>query len=590
MIAFIQAKTLLYEGLQAFSEGNLSLAADKFSESLKLNPDSIPVLNHQTTTLIAQERWMIARETAERALSLDPRAVPAWINLGLIHRAQSRPAEALAAFARAVDIDPGATAAWSNKGATLHLLGHYAEAVACFDKALAIHPDFVDALVNKGVSLEAQQRRLPALACFERALAHHPDNALAWLNQGVTRQRLSQIELALACYARAIAIRPDYAEAWCNQGTALIASMRHEEALASYDHALAIKADDAEIWSNRGVALQHLRRYQEALDCYAKAIALDASCADAHWNASLSRLVQGDFERGWRDFEFRLQRKTSGGNRRFAAPRLQSLEGIAGKRILIWSEQGFGDTLQFCRFIPMLAACGAEVVYEVQAELKALLRPLPGCSLILPGADAGRIDYQCPQMSLPLLFATRLESIPLPQARLAPDTMLIRSWASRLGLTNITGGKPNIAIACSGDATHPDDALRSMPLDSFEPLLDRANLFLLQKEVRENDQPFLLAHPEIRFPGAVLEDFCDTAAIAQNMDLIVCVDTSLAHLAATLGKPVYVLLAWEPEWRWMLDRSDSPWYPTVSLFRQPAAGAWRQVIENVCAALDAQPA
>jgi hypothetical protein len=590
MIASIQAKTLFYEGLQAYSEGNLSLASDKFSESLQLDPGSLPVLNHLTSTLMAQEQWMIARETAEKALSLDPRAVPAWINLGLIHRAQSRPAEALAAFARAVNIDPGATAAWSNMGATLHLLSRYAEAVTCFDQALAIQPDFVDALVNKGVSLEAQGRRLPALSCFERALALYPDNARAWFNQGVTRQRLSQVDLALACYARAIALLPDYAEAWSNQGVALIQRTRHAEALASFDHALALRADDAETWSNRGVALQHLRRYQEALDCHAKAIALDASCADAHWNAALSRLVQGDFERGWRDFEFRLLRKTPGVSRRFAAPRLHSLEGIAGKRILIWSEQGFGDTLQFCRFIPMLAACGAEVVYEVQAELKNLLRPLPGCRLILPCADAGHIDYQCPQMSLPLLFATRLETIPLPQAGLAPDMMHIRSWASRLGLTDTAGGKPNIAIACSGDAAHADDVLRSMPLDCFEPLLARANLFLLQKEVRESDQPFLLSHPEIRFPGAALGDFCDTAAIAENMDRIICVDTSLAHLAATLGKPVYVLLAWEPEWRWLLDRCDSPWYPTVSLFRQPAAGAWRQVIESVCAALDAAPA
>ena len=459
-------------------------------------------------------------------------------------------------------------------------LGKNDLALASYDRALALRPDHADALSNRGNTLLALNRFDEALANYDRALAVRPNYAEALSNRGSALEKLNRFDEALASYDRALALRPDFAEALYNRGNIMKTLKRYGEALESYDRALALRPGHADAHNNRGQVLKELMQNDEALASYDRALALRPQNVMAHCNAASLRLLTGDFSRGWADYEWRWMKESVVlANRVFPQPLWRGGEAIAGKTILLHSEQGLGDTIQFCRYVPLVAARGAQVILEVQKPLHALMTDLAGATQIISkGNPLPEFDIHCPLLSLPLAFGTLLETIPSATAYLRAPLQHSMNWQTRLGAKR----RPRIGLAWSGNAGHERDRERSIGLRALLPLLDAEATFVsLQKEVRAEDAIVLKERGDILHVGDELRDFSDTAALMSQLDLIISVDTSVAHLAGALGKPVWILLTYIPDWRWLLDRNDSPWYSTARLFRQNDTRAWEGLIARV---------
>ena len=473
----------------------------------------------------------------------------------------------------------------------LHLLGVIAlqrkeaqKSVALIRQAIEVNPDHAAAHMNLGSAFRELRQLDQALASYDRAIALRPDFADAHSNRGNALRELGRLEHAVASCDRAIGLMPDLAEAHSNRGNALRDLGRAEEALASCDRAVALMPDLAEAHCNRANALVDLRRMDEALTAYERAIAMRPDFANAHLNEGFCRLLMGDFERGLKKYEWRWQLDPrSPARRNFRQPLWLGSEPLAGKAVLLHAEQGLGDTIQFCRYARLVAERGARVLLEVQSEVRPLLNDLEGVSgIYTKGESLAPFDYHCPLLTLPLAFNTRLETIPAEVPYLFSDPEKKARWQARLG----DKMSPRIGLVWSGSARHDDDRNRSLPLARLiQAIPPQMQLYSLQKVVREADHPLLRSRPDFAHFGDELQDFSDTAAIASQMDLVISADTSVAHLAGALGKPVWILLPFAPDWRWLLNRSDSPWYPTARLFRQPAPGSWDDVLYNVTTAL-----
>jgi predicted TPR repeat methyltransferase len=384
----------------------------------------------------------------------------------------------------------------------------------------------------------------------------------------------------LESYDRAIALRPDYAEAFTNRGIVLAELDRPEEALQSYERAVAIAPDYAEAFYNRGNALRDLCRIEDAAESYERAIALVPEHAAAHWNLADCRLLLGDFARGWQEYEWRWKSALSDdGWRDFQQPLWLGVQPLDGRTILLRQGLGIGDTLLFCRYAKKAAARGARVVLEVQPSLLPLLAALEGVAQVVArGAAVPAFDYHCPLMSLPLAFKTDLATIPAAVPYIRSEPSRVAAWRVKLG----DAKKPRVGLVWSGSMLLKNDK-RSIALTEMLPLVaDWAQWVCLQKEVSDSEAAMLASRPDIRYVGGELNDFADTAALIELMDIVVSVDTAVANLAGAMGKPVWILLPYIPmDWRWMLDREDSLWYPTARLFRQSASREWASVISRV---------
>lgn len=408
-------------------------------------------------------------------------------------------------------------------------------------------------------------------------------NALHLL--GVVYGIQGHAELGLEYLRKAVGVNPSSAAACWHMGIALADLKRPEEALASFDRALELQPDYVEALVNRGNLLQELGRPEEARHSFSSAVELRPDFAIAHYNEGLCRLQIGDFEKGWRAHEWRMRvEQLDKAKRDFKPPLWLGEEPLLGKTILLHAEQGLGDTIQFCRYARLAASQGAAVLMEVQPWLKSLLAQVEGVNRLFAfGETLPAFDCHCPLLSLPLAFKTTLASIPADVPYLGSDPIAGCKWRSKLGNPTL----PRVGLAWSGATTHRNDANRSIPLANFARLVsERAQLVSLQKEVRAADKLVLDERKDIQYLGDDLDDFTDTAAVVELMDLVITVDTVVAHLAGAMGKPVWILLPFNPDWRWLLEREDSPWYPTARLFRQPAPGDWNTVIARLKSALD----
>jgi tetratricopeptide (TPR) repeat protein len=523
----------------------------------------------------------------EQALAIDSALPQAWNNRGLALQGLKRYDEALASYKSALNVKQDFADALSNCGFALLELKRPAEALEWLEAALVAQPRSPIALTNRGNALFQLGRLEDALESHQRALRIDPRFAGAQYNLGNVLSRLGRLEDALIAYDRALEIVPHYAEALCNRGIVLHQLGQAERALECLERALALNEGSKEAWSNRGNLLQKLGRHEEALESYEKAIAIEPNLAEPHWNAALCRLKNGDFERGWQGYERRWECGDFTSSRRnFEQARLSQPAQLRGKTVLLHAEQGFGDTIQFVRYAPLVVERGAQIILEVQPQLKRLLSGLlPRGRVVGRGEPLPDFDCHCPLLSLPGFFGTTLETIPgnVPYLTVPADTM--RKWQKTLPKSE---GR-RMGIAWSGRPSHPNDRNRSIALrDLLPPLLGSSfEPVSLQREVRRTDQDVLDTHPHVRHFGAELTDFCDTAALVMLMDLVVSVDTSIAHLAAALGKPVWILLPFEADWRWLRSGLSSPWYPTARLFRQPSPRDWASVLGEVQAALRA---
>jgi Tfp pilus assembly protein PilF len=504
-------------------------------------------------------------------------------NRGVVLHKLRRFDQALASHDAALVLRPDYPEALVGRGDTLHDQKQFDAALRSYDRAIALSGDHAQALVNRGATLHELGRSDEALKSFERALALAPDNVEALTSRGVALHDLARHDEPLPDQEHAIAVRPGDAAVPDHHGVSLHKLRRLEQALASHDKALALRPDYAEALVNRGITLYHLKRFNEASASYDAAIALRPDYADAHFLKGLSSLVTGDFELGWIEYQWRRKAPSTGITQRdFAQPLWLGKDNIAGKTILLHSEQGFGDTIQFCRYVPLVAARGARVIMEVEEPLCALMTDLAGTAQpFAKGDPLPDFDLQCPLPSLPLAFKSRLETIPSTNPYLRVPKQALEHWRALLG----TRRSPRIGLAWAGNAKHVRDRERSMRLRDLLPLLDIDATFVsLQKEVRAGDAATLENCNMLRFSGEI-GDFSDTAALISQLDLIISVDTSIAHLAGALGKPVWILLTHAPDWRWLLDRDDSPWYPSARLFRQSEMREWGGVTMRVREAL-----
>lgn len=495
-------------------------------------------------------------------------------------------ASAAESFDRAIEIDPDHAAAHGNRGAVHAELKQWLAALASYDRAIALNADYAVAHSNRGNALKELKLWEPALASYDRAIEIKPDLAEAYSNRGAVLNELERWDAALASCDQAIAINPDMAEAYVNRGIVLGDLKRFDAALTSYGQALAINAGYSEAFCNRGIALHELGRLEAALGSYDRAIELKPDFAEAHFNRSITLLTAGDFENGWRGYEWRWRNEKSRNmpeKRRFVQPLWLGSEPIDGKRILLHSEQGLGDTLQFCRYAQCVADLGAEVILEVQQPLANLLGQLGGVSrVVVKGGELPPVDYQCPLMSLPLALKSTLATIPGSSGYLRSDVAKVAQWRARLR----EKVKPRIGLMWSGSAANRKDRDRSIHLaDLIEWLPGGFEYINLQKDVRERDLPTLRANPQILSFCDDQKDFDDAAALCDCMDLVISVDTSVAHLGGALGRRTWVLLAYGADWRWLRERDTSPWYDSAKLYRQAAAGDWRPVFERMAADL-----
>jgi len=571
--------------LAAYGRGQLAEAERLARTIVGIAPDYFEAL-HLIAVIDAQQlRLDEALAGYDRTLALKPDHADAHNNRGLALHQLQRFGEALASYDGALALRPDYAQALYNRGVTLQALQRFEEALASYDRVLARQPEYADALSNRGVTLHELQRFDAALASYDRALALRPDHAEALNNRGVTLHQLQRFDAALASYDRAIAARPEYAQALGNRGVTLHQLRRFDEALASYDRALALRPDYAEALSNRGNTLQQLQQFAGALASYDRALAVRPDYAEAHFNKSLLQLLQGDFDAGWRGYEWRWNNPNLKLSKRdFAQPLWLGDAAIAGKTILLHSEQGFGDTIQFCRYASLVAAHGARVLLEVPARLKDLMASLTGVAELITARDPlPHFDLHCPLNSLPLALGTRIDTIPAQAPYLTAPPRGMRRSSAALSSTH----RLRVGLAWSGNPTPRDVADRSIALRSLLPLLDIGATFVsLQKDVGADDAAVLQHCRELLHFADEIDTFTKTAAVIASLDLVISVDTSIAHLAGALAKPVWVLLPCVPDFRWLLERADSPWYPTARLFRQHAPGDWPGVIGRVVIELE----
>jgi hypothetical protein len=473
----------------------------------------------------------------------------------------------------------------------LHLLGvlcldgvRFSDAVGYLRRAEAERPGDAQLHYHLGTAFLSQKLYDQAEAELRSTLAAVPGHLEALNNLGNALAGRQRYDEAMDCYRRVLAVRADNPPAHYNMGRSLAALDRLDEAVASFRAALVkvpapSEADKfADVYASLGEALVGLGHYDEALAaCHAMA---GLNQAVAEWNESLVLLLLGRYAEGWRKYEGRWAVPDHDAPRKDA--RVPDLAEVAGKRILLISEQGHGDLIQFARYAPLLARLGAHITLQAYVELKALMQTLDCVdSVIAPDEPEPRVDTVAPLLSLPLAFGTELASIPAHVPYLHAPSDRLATWRQRLGPRT----RPRIGLVWWGSQHIPK---RSMPIDGMLPVLRRANaeFHVLQKEIRDADRIWMVAHPSLIDHSDELADFADTAALISLMDLVITIDTSVAHLAGALAVPVWIMLQFSADWRWLLQRADSPWYPTARLFRQQRRGDWEGVVADVAHALD----
>jgi tetratricopeptide (TPR) repeat protein len=520
-----------------------------------------------------------------KALTLNPDNAVTHNNLGLVLHSLGKPDEAAACFRKALALSADYALAHNNLGVVLQKLGKPDDAQRCYRKALDLAPDYAEAHNNLGSALRDLGETSEAATCFRKALQLKPDYAEALNNLGSALNDLGEPGEALACYRKALELNPDYAEALSNLGNTLRAQGELDEALACHHRALALEPGNAIAHTNLGATLHDLGKYDEALSCFRKALELEPDIAATHWNLALILLLRGDLAAGFEFYEKRFEGTENNGlatandtlAKLAAKPRWQGEgEDLQGKTLLVWTEQGLGDTLMMLRYLPLLKQKGAgKILVSCQDAVTRIMQTLPDVSRVIGNGEPfplAAFDCHCPMMSLPYLFGTRLENIPnaVPYISVPPD--MSKKWSPRLEAIKDL----KVGLVWAGSKTQKKDFLRSIPLQRFAPLLavPGVQFISLQKGEAIRDAALMDWMEECA-------DFLDTAALVQQLDLVISVDTAVAHLTGALGKPVWLLNRYESEWRWLLQREDSPWYPTMRIFRQPALHDWESVIAQV---------
>lgn len=615
-----------------FNKGRIEEALDCMRRACAIDPRSVMAHRNAGLMLLHANRLDGALQAFSAALAIDPRDIGSLVSAGVAFKRLARYDEAVAHYDRALVIDPDCADALSNKGVSLRSLKRYGEALACYDRLIALRPKQAQAYVNRANLLTEMSRPAAALADYDKALELEPVLPEALNGRGAALYNMRRLDEALASYDRvlaadgrnpaahngrgavlfqmrrdadalsafeqALAVDANNRDALNGKATSLFNLARHADALATYDEALKVKRDDPDSLNGRANALFNLRRFDEAMTSYDRAIAAAGPNAEprsgpstamlARHNRSMLQLAIGDYERGWQDYECR--RVVAGlpiPARACSSPYWRG-EPLAGKSIVVIEEQGLGDTLQFCRYLPLLEQQGARVTYHVRASLHRLLRTLsPTLRLVDAMPDDGSFDYHTLLMSLPGSFCTRIETIPAPNGYLTAEPERIAQWKDKLG-----GARVKVGICWQGNPEGTVDVGRSIPLARFAPLAAVPGVELVSLQKTHGLEQIAGCGFDLRTLGDGFDSgpdaFVDTAAVMASLDLVVTSDTSVAHLAGALGVPTWVLLKVVPDWRWRLEGPACAWYPTLRLYRQTQADDWQTPIAAAARDLAAQ--
>ena len=579
---------VMARAIQLHQAGNLREAEGLYREVLSRQPDNSDALHYLGVLAGQAGRHDVAIDLIRKSLSLHPSDTDARLNLAsslalhaLSLRAAGQSARGIPLLRESLSIDPNNADTCIHLGIALRDAGEMESAIAMLRHAVELNPQNPDAHNNLGNLLQEKGELTEAVDCFHQAISLRSDHAEALNNLGNALRQQRRLEEAKAALVRAMQLRPGVPQIHNNLANVLRGAGDMREAVEQYRKAVALEPSYVEGWNNLGVALRETGQIAQSIDAHRRAIVIDPAYAEAHFALAFALLLKGEFLEGWREYDWRLRRKSS----------LKVLErnwdgaDLDGRTILLHAEQGFGDTIQFARYVPLVMHRGGKVIVACQAELVRLLERLSGIERVISIDDPlPGFHLHCPLMSLPLVFQTDRDSIPRNVPYIAADPARTAAWAARIG----AGSKLNIGLAWSGRPTHPDDRNRSVPLSQLEPLaaVPNATFHSLQPGALSSAQPpglHIVDHTEF------LRDFADTAALIANLDLVISVDTAVAHLAGAMARPIWLLLPFAPDWRWMLGRADSPWYPTTRLFRQTSPGDWNAAFAKVIAALGHAP-
>ena len=594
-------------------------AIECYQQCVALRPNDATAHNQLGLAWAVQRRFDAAEACFRKALAIDPNDIDAGKNLGLALRDQGKRSEAIAALqeaarrrpndpktlsalgemlargnhspeeaisilTQAIRLQPNSAGSHSSLGLALRKLKRFAESAACFRRSLAINPSSADTHNALGVSLADQKRFDEAISAFRKALELRPNFAQALNNLGNAYRSLKQYDDAIESYDAALRIDPNFADAHDNRGVALSSQGRFEEAIVSYGRAIAIQPTFAEPPNNQGVALASQGRVEEAIQSYGQAIAAQNDHAEAHYNLGMAYLAIGDFERGWPEYEWRW-RCSNFKRPPFLQP-IWSGEDLVGKTIALCPEQGLGDTIQFIRYAPLVQARGGRVIFLCPPIIFPLLKNAPGIDQVVSISEnaSPEFDVHAPLLSLPGILGTTMSTIPASVPYLFADDDLVSKWREYLGPSD----EFRVGIAWQGSTEHGLDNHRSFRLAEFEPLSRVPGVRLISLQ-RGHGTEQLAASFDVLDLGdefaRVSGTFMDTAALMVLMDLVIAPDTSVIHLAGALGRPAYLPLCTLTDWRWLRNRDDSPWYPTLRLFRQETLDCWRPVFDRMAKAL-----
>jgi tetratricopeptide (TPR) repeat protein len=580
-------------GVALEAVGRESEALECFDRAIALDPNLAPVHHNRAMLLARRGEHERALQSFDRALALQPHHAALNANRGNTLRELGRLPEAERSYSLALAIEPNDPLTLHSRALVRYLRHQYVEALQDYDALTAQGHESAPALIGRGATLVALHRHGDALVPLDRAVQLLPGDADAHIQRGIALLNLERAAAAVESFDRAMTIRPTLPEVLNNRGIALTATGQLSQALESFISSETMGGATAESLTNTGIVLKMLGRYRDAAAAFGRALSCKPDDPSARFALAFLHLTLGEFDAGWPLYEARFEVPALGNPaRHFRAPRWDGSDP-RGKTLLVHAEQGLGDVLQFCRYLPLLAARGTTVVFEVMPSLRRLLRTLPGAiRLIARGEPLPSVDCYCPLLSLPLAFNTRPDTIPAQVPYLTAEPERIARWTQRLREL------PGLRVGLAWQGNPAVEKLiwargRSIPLAALEPLaqLPGISLVALQKG------PGLEQLRNVSFAGRIVDlgadldrgadAFLDTAAVMTVLDLVISSDTSVAHLAGALGRPVWTVLAASPEWRWGLERSDNPWYPTMRLFRQTSDGGWQAVVAAVATALQA---
>lgn len=610
-------------GVVTFQSGDAAGAVELFDQAISYYATHPTVYMNRGIALQSLNRFEEALVSYQKALALKPDYLDVSVNCGAVLQSLKRFDEALICFEKVLAVNPNHVNALCNRANVLQDLKRFEDAHADYERALAIEPNRVEILSNNGNALQGLGRHQESLIYYQRALAIDPNFLSGWFNQGNALQAMLDFSGSIDCYRRALAIDPNYAEGFFNAAKSFFELGQIDDALVYLDRVLAIMPNHLEALSNRGVALLKIHDYQRAVSTleqvlsinpkhvqalmshgfsmlqlrhidqaiadFAKVSIIDPNDFESQFNEGFCRLLMRDFKEGLRQYEYRWEVKNLGLVKPdLPCPEWTGEQSLQGKTLLVYEEQGLGDIMQFCRYTQKIVDLGGRVIITAPKSLQGILQSMPSISKVfLAGEVISGFDYACPLLSLPYLLGEEFATIYAPSKYLSSDPTIVDIWKNKIAHLK----SPKIGVVWSGNPAYGNDQKRSIALEKFSKIcVAGAQYISLQKECRDEDKLVLTDHPNIHFMGDDINDFSDTAAIIELMDLVITVDTSVAHLAGALGKQVWILIPFNSDWRWFIDGDVTPWYPSARLFRQDILGNWDHIIGRVqselCVVLD----